>query len=115
MSTVAIEQASKTELVHGFKAMKGRLARYKEHAERAAGVTMNALATTAGGAVAGVLAVKLPVVPNTNVPSDMALGIVCVGLSIADMGGKYNEQLNNFGGGLLAVAAAREVSKALTK
>ena len=115
MSSVAIEQASKSELVHGYKALKGRMAKYKEHAERAAGVTMNALASTAGGALAGALNVKFPVIPNTNVPTDMAAGIVCVGLALADMGGKYNEPLNNFGSGLLAVAAAREVSKMLNK
>ncbi len=109
MATVALEKASKEELVHKLKSLGPRLEKMREKSKHAMSMVAPAIASTAGGAVSGVLAVKMPTVPGTDgrVPTDAALAAACVLAAALDMGGKHNELLSAFGGGLGAVAAAR--------
>lgn len=71
--------------------------------------------TVAGGVAAGVLAAKLPLIPNTNLPSDAVVGTALVGLGLAGMAGEFDDQVIATGSGMLAVAAARETQKAMAK
>lgn len=96
-----------------FERIQSQLQNVKREAQRVTDVGVTSVVTVAGGAASGVLAAKMPVLPGTNVPSDLALGIGCVGLAMMGAGGKNNEHLCSFGSGLLAVKAAKEVEKAL--
>ena len=65
--------------------------------------------------MAGVLQVQYPVIMNTKVPSDFALGGVLVVLGLADAGGEFSDGLVALGSGMLAVGAARETAKAMQR
>ena len=93
--------------------LHGQLDRVKNDAKRVTEVGVATVVTVAGGAAAGALAAKLPYVPTTQVPSDVALGTGCVLLSMMGAGGKNNDHLADFGAGVLAVRAAKETEKAL--
>jgi len=68
------------------------------------------LLTVGGGAAAGVLSVKMPKIPGTQLDSDVAIGTACVLLALMDVADGYDAELNAFGSGLLAAAAARETA-----
>lgn len=107
----AIQVSSLAEAKEKLARFRGQLARVREETQRATKLGVTSLATAAGGAAAGVLARKLPTMPGINMPSDFVLGTACVAAAMLDAGGDYNEELAAFGGGLLAVAASREVAK----
>lgn len=96
-----------------FERIQNQLQNVKREAQRVTEVGVTSVVTVAGGAAAGVCAAKMPVLPGTNVPTDLALGIGCVGLAMMGAGGRNNEHLASFGSGILAVKAAKEVEKAL--
>jgi hypothetical protein len=108
-----IQVANLTEAKNRLARLKQNLARVKEETQRATKLGVASMATAAGGAAAGALAVKMPTMPGLGMPSDFVLGTVCVGLAMLDAGGDYNDELASFGSGMLAVAASREVAKAL--
>lgn len=92
---------------------RSQIQRVKAEAERVADVGVSSVVTVAGGAASGVLAAKLPIVPGTSIPSDIALGVACVVGAMVGVGGKNNEHLASFGAGMLAVRAAAETGKML--
>lgn len=96
-----------------FERIQSQLQNVKREAQRVTEVGVTSVVTVAGGAAAGVCAAKFPVIPGLNVPTDLAVGIGCVGLAMMGAGGRNNEHLASFGSGILAVKAAREVEKAL--
>ncbi len=116
-TSVSLEKASKEELIAKARQLASRLKHVGAKAAHATEMVMPALAATAGGAAAGFLAVKYPTIPGTEgkVPSDVALGGLCVLAAALGWGGKHNELLASFGGGLGAVAAARMTETALQK
>lgn len=94
MATTAIEKArqmaqsgiSKTEALEKLARLRTTLAnaRVKEKAQHAVKTGMGGVLAAAGGATAGVLAVKMPFVPRTKIRSDLAAGTV--GLLVAAAG-----------------------------
>jgi hypothetical protein len=105
---------TKAEAVQALQSLKSRFAHLKEDAKRIAQLGTASALTVAGGAAAGVLAVKMPKLPGTEIQSDVALGSACVGVALMGWGDKYAEQLCSLGAGMLAVVAARETQKALS-
>lgn len=67
----------------------------------------------AGGAGAGFLRVKLPNIPGTKVPSDVAIGTGLVLAATLDLAGEASDELLAFGGGMLAAGTADYVEKQL--
>lgn len=114
-ASASIEKASRKDLVTGMKRLSAWRDNAKKHAERVAEQTIHAAATIAGGAAAGALSVKYPEVGDTGIPTDALLAGVCLGAVLLDLTGKHSTAVNAFGSGLGAVAAAREVSKLMTK
>jgi hypothetical protein len=93
---------------------KSAIANMREGAERATQMGTNTLLTTAGGAVGGLLAIKMEKIPGTEINSCLALGTVASGMALVGAGGKMGDQLNAFGAGLLAVEAYEATKKALS-
>jgi hypothetical protein len=98
---------------HVVSRLSAQMQRVKEESKRVTEVGVSSVVTVAGGAAAGALAAKMPTVPGSQVPSDIALGAGCVMLAMIGAGGKNNEHLASFGAGVLAVRAAKETEKAL--
>lgn len=92
---------------------KHALANVREQAEHAVSLGTTALLTSAGGAGAAVLDVKMPKIPGTEVDSKLAVGSAFCAMALFDMGGEYSEQLNAIGSGMLAVSAYDAAKKAL--
>jgi len=117
MSTAlaTVQEKPKSELVQQVMRYRNSLAKAREHTRRAGHVAVGQVCAAAGGATAGALAAKLPVIPKTNIPTDAALG-VALGLGVAlDMFDGANDYVNAFAMGLLGAAAARETQKFLAK
>lgn len=115
MAAVALSETSKTELAHKLERAKATLKSMRSHGQRVAKLGTDALLTAAGGAAAGALMVKMPKLPGTQVDSDLAIGTICCLLAFADVADGMNAELNALGGGMVAVAVAREVQKMLIK
>lgn len=90
---------------------RNQIQRVKQEAERVADVGVSSVITVAGGAASGVLAAKLPKIPGTEIPSDVAIGAGCILGAMLGVGGKNNDHLASFGSGMLAVRAATEAAK----
>lgn len=106
-----LAELTKAEAIQSLQALKNRFAHLKEDAQRIAKLGTSSALTVAGGAAAGVLQVKLPKVPGTEIQTDLALGAGLVGAALMGWAGAYAEQATSLGSGLLAVAASREVAK----
>ena len=107
----ALAELSKTDIAKRWEAAKSTAQRYKQDAKRVARVGTSAMATTAGGAVAGALAVKYAFIPGTQVRTDVALGCAIIGGAMLDVFDGLDDTAVDFASGLLAVAAARETAK----
>ena len=102
---------SKTELAEKFVSLKNSVARIKAGTKHATRLGTCAMLTAAGGAAAGVLSVKMPTLMGGKIPTDFALGVVCVALAALDVADGYDDQLNAFGSGLIAAGTAREMAQ----
>lgn len=109
----AIQVSSLAEAKEKLARFSARMKNIQAETQRATKLGVGSLATAAGGAAAGVLAVKMPTLPGVNLPSDFVIGTALIAAAMLDAGGDYNEELANFGSGLIAVATSREVAKAL--
>lgn len=96
-----------------YERARAQIARIRENAEHVAELGTDAIITTAGGAAAGVLAVKMPKIPGTEIDSGLAIGTLACGIALTGAAGKMARQVNAFGAGLLAVEAAKATEKAL--
>jgi len=93
--------------------LKGQLARVREQAKKTAKLGTQGVLMAAGGAGAGALRAKLPNIPGTSIPTDMAVGVALTTLAAFDAFDGVNEEVLAIGGGMLAVATARIVEDAL--
>jgi ABC-type uncharacterized transport system permease subunit len=75
----------------------------------------DAVVTVAGGAVAGLLGAYLPNIPGTQIETDLAVGAGLTAIGVLGLLGSYDEQVTDFGAGILAVATARGLRTALGK
>jgi len=109
-----MQTLSISKMKHQLERAKNAVSNMREDAERAVEMGTNTLLTTAGGAVGGVLAAKMPVIPGTEINSCLAIGTITAGLALVGAGGKMGNQLNALGSGLLAVEAYEATKKALS-
>lgn len=114
-NSLALSEHSKGDLAAKWHRAEKTLKNMREQTKHAAKLGTHGIMTAAGGVAAGVLQVKMPMIPGTNIPSDIAIGSACVLAAMLDLADGFDEQLNAFGSGLLAVGAARETVNVLNK
>jgi hypothetical protein len=108
--TAALAATPKNELVHKFQRLQNTVKAARVQGQRVAKLGADSLLTVAGGATAGVLSIKMPKFPGTQIDADVAIGSACVLAALFDVADGYDAELNAFGSGLLAAAAARETA-----
>jgi len=107
--------------------LKSKIASLREQSEEGTRRALMGGAAALGGATAGYLQARYPILPftgkydpqdnllpNTGIPTDAALGVAISFLGLLDMGGKYNDHLLAYGFGLTAGAATAAVRESLT-
>lgn len=104
---------TKEQAVKSLERAKATLKSLREEGQRVAKLGVHAGLTVVGGVGAGVLAVKMPKVPGTDIDSDLALGGLLCAVALADVAGDWSDELNAMGAGMLAAGVARETQKAL--
>ena len=93
--------------------MEARLDKYREAGLAIAERGANAGLAVVGGAGAAFASVYMPVIPTTQVPTDLALGGLITALGVFDVLGGMAEQATSFGSGLLAVGTYRQLEPLL--
>lgn len=105
----------KQDLINKVVRFKQSVLRQKEAAKHAGNMVISGVLASAGGATAGVLAVKMPVIPKTNAPTDLVLGGalgVAAALGIFD---DLDPHINSYANGLIGAGMARLTAQALSK
>lgn len=103
--------APKSTLVHKVMRVNQAIARKKQEIKHAGQMTFGAVVAAAGGAAAGVLGAKMPVIPNTNIPSDAALGGLITVLCALDVFDGADPYINDFAKGLIGAGTKDFVMK----
>ena len=93
--------------------LKSRLASVREDAKHATKVGVQSLVVVGGGAAAGLIQGKMPVLPGTNVPTAAAVGTALVAAAMTGMLDDQSDNVAAFGSGMLAAIAAREAERML--
>lgn len=92
---------------------KAAIARMRDQTEAVAAHMSHAVLTAGGGAVAGAIRVYQPMVPGTQIPLDLALGLVVAGAGAVGAAGEWSDEAVSLGGGLLAASLAGIVESSL--
>lgn len=91
----------------GFKRLKVR-----EHAQRGARTLIGGALAATGGGIAGALQSKMPLIPKTKVPTDLAAGAVVLGLVAADVfGSELEGHMSDVAKGLIGAGTAGPARK----
>lgn len=117
MSTAlsTVQEMPKSQLAQALVRARALQKAAREHTKQMGRVMVAQVLAGAGGATAGFLAVKFPLIPRTQIPTDVALG-AALGLGAAlDMFDGANDYVGAFAMGLVGAAAARETQKLLTR
>lgn len=106
---------SKEQLAQRLDRAKAMLKSAKMEGQRMAELGAHAALTAGGGIASGIVSVKMPKLPGTDIDTDLAIGGGLCALALLDVGGDWSDELNAFGAGMLAAGAARETQKALAR
>jgi hypothetical protein len=109
-----METMSLTRTREALDRAKSQLRNLRVHGQRMTVLGTHSLLTVGGGAISGVLSVKMPKVAG-RVDTDLLVGSAMCTAAMLDLAGDHSDELNAIGSGLLAAAAAREVGEALRK
>lgn len=102
-----------SSLAKRYDALKSRMQNYKQESKAIAKVGLNSTATVMGGAAAGFLHVKKPMLWGDSLPTAAVAGASLIGVAMTGMFDEYGEGVAAFGAGLTAGAAAIEVADQL--
>ncbi len=96
--------------------LETRVKKIREQGQAVAHRGIGAVATVAGGATAGLIESYMPTIPSTQIETDMALGGLLTAVGVFGLvGGDVDKAITDYGAGMLAVATARGLKKALGK
>lgn len=103
-----------SQLAEQNASLKSKLARLREQGELATKKFAGSAMAVAGGAGAGWVEAKYPTLGSSNVSTNVALSLSVGVAALADVGGKYNDELmalaNGLAAGTAALATYRRVS-----
>lgn len=91
-----------------FDRLKARLQNVKAEAKHATKVGVTSLVVVGGGAAAGAITAKFPVLPGTNVPMAAAVGSALIAAAMTGMLEDQSDNVASIGAGMLAAIAARQ-------
>lgn len=91
-----------------FDRLKARLANVKNEAKHATKVGVTSLVVVGGGAAAGAITAKFPLLPGTNVPTAAAVGSALIAAAMTGMLEDQSDNVASIGAGMLAAIAARQ-------
>jgi hypothetical protein len=97
--------------IEKLKRVQSQLTNLKAEAKQAAKIGIGSTLVVGGGAVAGVLAAKLPYLPRTTVPTAGAVGSAAILLAMSGVLEEHSDEVAMIGAGMLAAVAARETEK----
>jgi len=110
-----VSEMPKNQLAASLVRARASLAQARVHGKRMGRVAVSQVCAAGGGAVAGVLAVKMPFIPRTQVPTDAAVG-AALALGVAlDLFDGANDYVSALAMGMLGAAAARETQKIISR
>lgn len=93
--------------------LRSQLANVKDDAKRAAKMGTDSVIVIAGGAAAGLVQAKMPMVPGTTIPTAGLVGGLVTALALSGMLEDQGDHAALFGAGMLAAMAAVETEKLL--
>lgn len=111
----AMAEKSKHDIIKHVMSIKNGLARHKEKAKHAGTTVIQGVLASAGGAVAGVLAVKAPHVPRTKLRVDLVLGGILGGIAAAGVLDEQSANVAAVAQGLLGYGVGDVTKTALLK
>jgi hypothetical protein len=91
-----------------FDRLKSRLASVRNEAKHATKIGVTSLVVVGGGAAAGAITAKMPVLPGTNVPTAAAVGSALIAAAMTGMLDDQSDNAAAIGAGMLAAIAARQ-------
>ena len=117
MSTAlaTVNEMPKSQLAQALIRARALQKAAREHTKQMGRAMVSQVLAGAGGATAGFLAVKMPLVPRTKVPTDLALGTALALGSALDMFDGANDYVQAYAMGLIGAGTARETQKMLTR
>lgn len=110
-----LNEKPKSELVQSLMRMRATARAHKETAKKAGLTLFGGVVAGAGGATAGFLATKMPVIPRTQVPSDLALGGAICALCAVDVFDGADQFLSDYAKGLIGAGMKDVTIKLLNK
>lgn len=96
--------------------LESRIKNIRQQGQAVAHRGIGATATVGGGAAAGLAEAYMPLIPGTQIETDLAIGGALTAAGVFGLiGGEADKFVADFGAGMLAVATARGLKKALGK
>lgn len=114
-SEANLEKLPKEELAVKLRRALGAIKKFKTEGEGILKMTMQSAAVVGGGVAAGILQVKMPHIPGTQIESELAVGLALTGMALIDTKAEWAQVANNAGSGMLACVAKDQVVKLLSK
>jgi len=111
----ALADKSKHDLMRHVMNIKNGLAKHKQNAKHVGKTVIGAVLSSAGGATAGALSLKLPTLPKTKVRTDLVLGGVIAGAVAAGVLEELSDQAGAFAQGMLGFATGDMTRQQLLK
>lgn len=93
--------------------LKARLSQARQNASGKGSSVTRIVLTVGGGAAAGALKAKMPVVPVLNIDSRVALSVVAIGAGLFLVKGAFGSMMIDFGAGVAASFVADYVEDML--
>lgn len=111
----ALAEKSKHDLMRHVASIKSGIQRHKAQAKHVGKTVVGAVLSSAGGAAAGVLSLKLPNIPKTKVRTDLVVGGLIAGAVAAGVFDEMSEQAGAVAQGMLGFATGDMTRQQLLK
>lgn len=108
-----LHEKGRHELIRHVMNIRQGIAKHKATAKHAGVTVIGALLASAGGGLAGGLAVKLPHLPKTKFRTDLVVGTLVSGAVAAGMFDELAAQVGAFAQGMLGYGTGDAVKQAL--